>query len=616
MRSFALRSAGVSIATVVLAAACWVGPPSNTAAAGGAAESGGVFRTAVPYLPLSDQLDPTGEYTNFAWGVLSQLLVRALVTYRHVAGPRGEVPVPDLATDLGTVSADGLTYTFHLKRGITFGPPLGRPITSADIAYAFERMAMRQVGAQYAFYFDGVIRGFKVHGGPPRPIAGIDLPDPRTIVFRLTRPTGDFVQRLTLPATGPIPSEVARCFLRPGGYGRDLVSSGPYMIRGAQRVDPSRCSTLKPMGGFDPARRLVLVRNPDYDPDSDDPSVRANLIDGVHIGVDRDVADIFRRIRSGELDGSLGTFAVAPPDAVDRRYLSNPRLRPLLHSDGLDVLYYLNMNLLVPPFDDPHVRRAVAYAIDRTGLIHHIGGRIAGDVAAQLFPPNLLPAAKRYDPYPDHHGDIGAAAREMARSRYDGDGDGRCDARVCRDVLFLTRNTGGYPAAARSVAGALRGIGIHLRVRTVSTGTGYTLLGSVDRLVPISLLAGWIKDYSDPYTMVDVTLDSKGIDCYGQTNYAEVGMTRAQAHECGVLHEWKRARPPSLDRFIAICGQTSGRARSDCWLMFDMAVMQSIVPWVPYRFARSLTIVSRSVGRYEFDQFSGTLSLCHVALAR
>ena len=66
--------------------------------------------------------------------------MRTLVGYNHVAGAPGNVVVPDLATNLGTVSKDGKTYTFHLKNGIKFGPPLNREITSKDILFAFERI--------------------------------------------------------------------------------------------------------------------------------------------------------------------------------------------------------------------------------------------------------------------------------------------------------------------------------------------------------------------------------------------------------------------------------------------------------------------------------------------
>ena len=132
--------------------------------------------------------------------------------------------------------------------------------------YALERLAVPENGGQYAFYYS-VIQGFDDFGaGKATTISGIETPDDKTIVFHLTKPTGDFLFRLGMPATGPIPEEVAKCFDgKPGRYGRDLVSSGPYMIEGADAVNASSCAALKPMSGFDQTQ-LTLVRNPDYDP--------------------------------------------------------------------------------------------------------------------------------------------------------------------------------------------------------------------------------------------------------------------------------------------------------------------------------------------------------------
>ena len=81
-----------------------------------------------------------------AIGIYSNLLVRTLIGYNHVAGAAGNIVVPDLATNLGTVSKDGLTYTFHLKSGIKFGPPLNREITSKDVLFAFERIGTQGAG--------------------------------------------------------------------------------------------------------------------------------------------------------------------------------------------------------------------------------------------------------------------------------------------------------------------------------------------------------------------------------------------------------------------------------------------------------------------------------------
>jgi ABC-type transport system substrate-binding protein len=127
-------------ATSLIALSLVLAPPALSE---GVPESVGpnVYRTAVNDLGLSSDLDPTSEYSAPGFSLLSQMLVRTLVTFRHVAGAAGDEVVPDLATDLGTVSDGGKTYTFTLKDGVMFGPPLNRPITSSDIAYAFERAA-------------------------------------------------------------------------------------------------------------------------------------------------------------------------------------------------------------------------------------------------------------------------------------------------------------------------------------------------------------------------------------------------------------------------------------------------------------------------------------------
>ena len=103
----------------------------------------------------------------------------------------------------------GTTYTFHLKNGVRFGPPVSRPVTSKDVLYAFERLARPKNGAQYAFYYDADRGPQRLRRREGEAISGIATPDRSTIVFHLTRPTGDFLYRLAMPATGPIPAEVA-----------------------------------------------------------------------------------------------------------------------------------------------------------------------------------------------------------------------------------------------------------------------------------------------------------------------------------------------------------------------------------------------------------------------
>src|SRR5207247_3856403 len=119
----------------------------------------------------------------------------------------GDEIVPDLATNTGDISADGLTYTFHLKPGLTWGPPLNRPIKTSDVAFAFQRIDSSALVAQYGFYYDGTVEGMDGAGDKKAgdiKISGITTPDDNTIVFTLQQPTGDFLYRLAMPAAAPM----------------------------------------------------------------------------------------------------------------------------------------------------------------------------------------------------------------------------------------------------------------------------------------------------------------------------------------------------------------------------------------------------------------------------
>ena len=116
---------------------------------------------------------------------------------------RATCSCPTSPPTLGVVTNGGKTYTFKLKHGIKFGPPLNRAITSKDILFAFERIGTKSIGAQYGFYYDAIKGMTAFSAGKSKVISGIKTPDPKTIIFTLTKPTGDFRYRLSMPAAGP-----------------------------------------------------------------------------------------------------------------------------------------------------------------------------------------------------------------------------------------------------------------------------------------------------------------------------------------------------------------------------------------------------------------------------
>ena len=586
-------------------------PPSHPGQPG-AIKHGGVYRVGVTTFGNTDNLDPTGEYGIPGWGILDAIQ-RTLVTFRFVPGAGGTVLVPDLATSVPQPSANGLTYTFHLRRGIKFGPPLNREITSKDVAYAFERLNSKPLVAQYGSYFYGVIRGMTGKAPKPQPIPGIQTPNPTTIIFHLTRPVGDFMYRLTLPATAPIPAEVAHCFPAAGGYGRDLVASGPYMIAGAQNVNPATCSSIKAMSGYDPSRFLDLVRNPAYNPATDPQSGRKAYVNGIQITIDTSIADIFNKIQAGTLDSS---WYDTPPATVLRQYLTSPQLRKDVHAFPNGNVQFIEMNLTQPPFDDIHVRKAVSYIIDKAALQRAWGGPTGGQIATHIVPPFVLhnePTAS-YNPYatPGNRGSLQKAMAQMRLSKYDPKHDGKCDVPVCKGLVLVNQNISPWTSMEPFVVQDLAKIGIGVTPRELETGAAYNTVQRVANNIPISMNANWAYDYVDAYTYLSPMFNSQSISAEGNPDTSLTGLTPAIAR---TLHiSYPAVGVPSADSKIAACEAMAGAARVTCWAGVDKYLMEDVVPLVPYLWSNVVVITNSDVTHFEADPISQGITFTQIAV--
>jgi peptide/nickel transport system substrate-binding protein len=583
--------------------------------AGGSAapKAGGAYRVGwETSFGFTDNFDPTGEYLNLGLGMLSNLVVRTLVGYDHVAGPAGNKLVPDLATTVPAPTDGGKTYTFHLKP-VKFGPPVDRALTSADVRYALERLANPKDGGEYGFYYTPIVGWDAYAAGKAKTITGIASPNASTVVFHLTRPTGDFLYRLAMPAAGPIPHEVAGCFEgQAGRYGSDVVSTGPYMIEGADKVDDSSCARLKPMSGYDGQTFMTLVRNPSYDPSTDSRAARENLPDRFEFTVDASIADIVQKVEAGTLDDEVGPAGV-PPQTLER-YARDPNLRHRLEIHPADVTLFISMNLTQPPFDDIHVRRAMNWALDKAAMLQAWGGPLVGKIATHIVPNNMFAnQLAEYDPYrtPGGRGSARKAMAAMKGSRYDTKGDGMCSAPACKNVFLLSDATSLDAKLVPLVEAGAKKIGITFQVHQVKGA--FPTFQTPTRNIPIAEFPGWGKDYADPLTFFQALFDSRSIIPTGNTNFSLVGVTPEIAksvHATGNL-----AGIPSVDAQLDRCSLLAGRPRLSCYKSLDRYLMTQVVPWIPYYWRSTVHLIGPHVSKWSFDQFSGDIGYAHVAVS-
>jgi peptide/nickel transport system substrate-binding protein len=602
---------GLALGGALIMSACGGSGSSGSA---GPATKGGIYRVAETDFGFTDNFDPTGEYTSEPWAMYRGLLIRTLLGYRLTAGVAGNTLVPDLATSVPASPDGGKTWTFTLKTGVRFAPPVNRAITSHDIVEAFTRIDTPALAAQYGFYYSAIAGWDAFAKGRSSTISGITTPNNQTISFHLTTATPDFPYRLTLPATGPIPSEVAKCFPAAGTYGRDLVASGPYMIAGSASVKITSCAAITPMSGFDPASKLILVRNPNYAPSTDDPTIRRALPDGFSFTIDTNQTDIFNRINAGLLDDSPNT----PPASIVATMATNSASKQRIRISPDDRTSYLTMNLATAPFDDIHVRKAVNLIMDKAGLQQAQGGPLFGTIATHIVPNTMFNndgAITGYDPYasPSNAGDLAAAQAEMRLSKYDPAHDGKCDVAACKSVFAIASNTIQGANMVPVIENSLAKIGIALNFRELPPGSAYTTISTASRNVPFASNAGWSKDYADPSTFM-VLFQSTSIAPVGNINYSLVGLTPAIAAQIGVPYP-KGALIPSIDAQFGTCAQTyAAGARQSCWIGLDKTLMEKVVPWVPYLSNNAVHITSSAVTAWDFDQSSGGTSYARVAV--
>ena len=617
----ALRIAVTS--ALVVAVACTSGAEPARTQQGDTSPRGGTLRVAVPDIWLDNlEMDPQRDYSGgVAWELARCCLVRTLYSYNGSPTEEGGGELrPDLAVGPPEVSPDGLTWTFRLRQGLRFAPPFeDTTITSLDFVRALERTAkISSPTVGYGFYYE-VIRGFDDYGsGEADSIVGLETPDDRTLVVRLDQVTGDLAYRFSLPATSPIPEGASDGHDK--DYSRFLVSSGPYMIEGSEALDFSAPPVdQEPAAGFVPPvlgtdgavqapGSLVLVRSPSWNRATD--PLRAAYADRIEVtlgGVDDQ--DAARLVEAAEMDLAFG--GSSPFEQV-ARYRDDPVLEDRVYLHPNDISFAVTMNLAVPPFDDVHVRRAVAYAIDKAALVDMVShppylpightAEAATHVAPDALEGGLLRA---FDPYPF---DPESARAEMRSSAYDRTGDGRCDTSACRNVRVLVLDVGVNPEAARAIRKDLAEVGIELALEIQPLPRFFRLIQDPRERIAMVIPNPWSKDYPEGGGWFLALFDPSGFE---GPNTSLVGASPAQLEKWG----YEVTSVPSVEDRLQACLQRRGMGRTMCWAELDQYLMTEVVARINYLYIEHAQVVSERVLAYSFDQFAGLPALDRIALA-
>jgi peptide/nickel transport system substrate-binding protein len=522
-----LALAAVVVLVVVLAVSCGGGGggTSDVPVVAGKADAGltgvrapsdhtgGTLRVVSAEI---DSLDPQRSYLPGAWNLM-RLYARTLVTYSSRPGHTDEL-VPDLATDLGKPSDDGLTWTFTLRKGVKFEN--GRAITSRDVKYGIERsFASEVIVGGPTYVVDLLDDPGNQYAGPYQDDAkdklglpSIQTPDDQTIVFKLRAPQPDLPFVMALPSSSPVPIEADTG----ANYGADPVSSGPYAVTSA-----------------DAGTGILLDRNPQWDPATD--HVRTALPDKIIVrtglsGVERDQA-----LLAGSADIDITGTGVQT--ATTSRLIAskdNP-VSGRVDDVTTGALRLLALPTDVAPMDNADCRAAVAAVIDRRAVQTALGGSVNVVRRSELWPRGLPGGPPDSDPGAD-------ATSARAHLKACGHPDGF-------STVLAVADTPTGAAAADAISRELAGVGIKATVKSLPAATFYaTDVGSPKNVAAGGygiVLATWTADLPTPASFLAPLVDGRSIRNVGNTNYArlnsaDVNTLIDKARAAGSTAGWRK----------------------------------------------------------------------------
>ncbi len=329
-----------------------------------------------------------------------------------------------------SASDDGLTWTFHLKQGVTFQD--GTPLDAAAVKASLERAVAPETQSPIA-------------GSLFEPIASIDVTDPLTLAITLKEPFSPFLDNLADPRAAIV--DVAAATAAGDQYGRAPVLTGPWKVSEWRSGD-----------------RIILERNPDY---AWGPSYAHDGAPYLQTLVFRVIPESATQVAAFEA-GEVQILNPVPPTDVERL-----QSEPGIHMEDFlrkGVGLFLEFNVTKAPFDDPLLREALNYAIDKNAVLQ-VALKGLGVPAYGVLPPSIWGYWDGIESYAPHFDPEKAKALiEQAGWTRTGNGPYTKDGKPLAFTLY-TAPIDTWTRSAQVVQSMLKDLGISMDIQTFEFGT-------------------------------------------------------------------------------------------------------------------------------------------------
>ena len=548
---------------------------SSSPTTGGAEIGEGKQGGAVTFLAAADvdYLDPGQTYYTFGY-MVHYAVNRTLYGFTP---DDAETPVPDLAEDEPEISEDNKQITVKIKKGVKFSPPVNREVTSEDIKYAIERAFTTNVPSGYASSYFAEIEGAPkspVKIGELEPFSGLQTPDPNTLIIKLTKPVAPrMAAALVMPITTPVPKEYASEFDKenPSTYDQHVVFTGPYMVENDETGKVT---------GRDPGKKIEIVRNPNWDKDTD---FRPAFLDSITIEEGNDDLTVAsRRTLSGQK--LMCCDSGQPPIPILKRALT--RNKDQLGRVPGGGTRWIALNTTVKPFDNINVRKAIIAGFDRNALRLTRGGEEVGPIAQSFIPPGLPGHEEsggeqgftEFDWMQTPAGDPELSKKYMLAAGEEGvevTPDGKYAGPA--NILTIATNADPGKTTATVAQQEFEKLGFKLNFRQVPQDTLYTkFCGVPERKVAICPNVGWFKDFQDAESMLQPTFSGDAIKPAGNVNWSQI-------KESEIDSAMKEAALLPL-----------GDERNQAWADINKMIVEQ-APGIPYVWDDSFQLASQDI---------------------
>ena len=388
-------------------------------------------------------------------------------------------PIPGVA-EKWDISPDGTVYTFHLRTNALWSN--GDPVTARDFYESYKRILTPSLGSEYSYmhYVVKNAEAYNTNGITDFSKVGYKVLDDHTLQITLNNPTPYFLSLITHHSWFPVHMPTVRKYGDPYQRGNRWTRPGHFVGNGPFVLTKWRVNDV-----------IEVRKSPTY---WDRDRVRLNAIRFYPIESDDTEERAFRA-------GQLHVTEMLPFSKIDNYKQNHP---DLIKIDPYLGTYFYRVNVTKPPLNDKRVRRALAMAIDREAIVKDVTK--GGELPAFSFIP---PGTAGYTPRTQLREDIAEARRLLAEAGYP-NGKGMPPIHI----LYNTLET------HRTIAEALqqmwkKNLGIDVQLVNeewkVYLDSVMTLNYQISR-------AGWIGDYVDPNSFMDMWLTGGGNNQTGWSN--------------------------------------------------------------------------------------------------